>query len=59
VRTRIPVWTLAAYRRLGWDDARILANFPTLRASDLVYAWLYVEANQAEIEAAIHAHESA
>ena len=46
VRTRIPVWTLESYRRLGWDDERILANFPTLRQADLVYAWLYAEANQ-------------
>lgn len=53
VRTRIPLWTLEAYRRLGWDDERLLANFPTLRPSDLVYAWLYIEANQPEIEAAL------
>jgi len=59
VRTRIPVWTLEAYRRLGWDDERILANFPTLRHADLVYAWLYAEANQEEIEAAIREQEVA
>lgn len=59
VRTRIPVWTLEAYRRLGWDDARILANFPTLRPSDLVYAWLYVDANRAEIEQALREQETA
>jgi len=59
VRTRIPVWTLESYRRLGWDDNHILANFPTLRPSDLAYAWLYVEANGAEIEAAIREQEAA
>jgi uncharacterized protein (DUF433 family) len=59
VRTRIPVWTLEAYRRLGWDEPRILANFPTLRQSDLVYAWLYVDANRAEIEEAIRQQEAA
>lgn len=59
VRTRIPVWTLEAYRRLGWDDERLLANFSTLRQADLVYAWLYAEANQAEIEAAICKQEPA
>jgi uncharacterized protein (DUF433 family) len=53
VRTRIPVWTLEAYRRLGWDDERILASFPTLRSSDLFYAWLYVEGNRAEINQAL------
>jgi uncharacterized protein (DUF433 family) len=59
IRTRIPIWTLEAYRRLGWDDAHILANFPTLRPADLVYAWLYVDANRAEIEGAIRAQEAA
>lgn len=53
VRTRIPVWTLESYRRLGWDDARILANFPTLRPADLLLAWAYVEANRDEIEQAL------
>lgn len=54
VRTRIPVWTLESYRRLGWNDERILANFPTLRASDLFYAWMYVAGNEAEIEQALY-----
>jgi len=59
VRTRIPVWILEAYRWLGWDDQRILGNFPTLRPSDLVYAWLYTDANRAEIEQALHEQETA
>ena len=59
VRTRIPVWTLEAYRRLGWDDARLLANFPTLRTSDLECAWRYVASNQREIEQAIREQEEA
>lgn len=50
IRTRIPVWTLEAYRRIGWDDAKLRAEFPTLRSADLVYASLYVEANPEEIE---------
>lgn len=53
VRTRIPVWTLESYRRLGWDNERLLASFPTLRPSDLFYAWMYVEGNRAEIEQAL------
>jgi uncharacterized protein (DUF433 family) len=28
VRTRIPVWTLEQYRRLGWTEAQILDNYP-------------------------------
>ena len=59
VRTRIPVWTLENYRRLGWSEARILANFPTLRAADLVNAWAYAAANEAEIEEAIRENEGA
>src|SRR4051812_24335600 len=45
VRTRIPVWLLESYRRLGWSEARILENFPTLRAADLVNAWAYSESH--------------
>ena len=59
VRTRIPVWTVEAYRRLGWSDEQILANFPTLRPGDLVAAWLYVEANPEAIEQALREQEAA
>ena len=50
VRTRIPVWTLENYRRLGWTEAQILHNFPTLRAADLVNAWSYSSAHPDEIQ---------
>ena len=50
VRTRIPVWSLVAYRKLGVSDAVLLENFPTLRAQDLHNAWNYYAANTAEIE---------
>jgi uncharacterized protein (DUF433 family) len=59
LRTRIPVWTLEAYRRLGWDDDQLLANFPALRRSDLFYARLYVDGNKREIEQAIREQEEA
>lgn len=59
IRTRIPIWTLEAYRRLGWTDTQILANFPTLRPADLVNAWFYVDANLEEIEQAIREQEAA
>lgn len=57
VRTRIPIWTLEAYRQRGWNDAAILANFPTLRTADLASAWLYVDAHRAEIAQALRQHE--
>ena len=59
VRTRIPVWALEGYRRLGWSEAEILENFPTLRASDLAQAWAYVSAHRAVIDQAILANEEA
>lgn len=45
VRTRIPVWALENYRRLGWTEARILENYLTLRAADLVNARAYADAH--------------
>lgn len=59
VRTRISVWVLENYRRLGWSEARLLTNYPTLRAADLVHAWAYVEAHRAEIDEAIRQNEAA
>jgi uncharacterized protein (DUF433 family) len=53
VRTRVAVWMRENYRRLGWNEAKILESYPTLRAADLVNAWAYVSAHPEEIEAAI------
>jgi len=57
VRTRIPVWTLINYRRLGASDEDILSDFPTLSSSDLLNAWAYAEAYPDEIEQAIRENE--
>lgn len=59
VRTRIAVWMLESYRRLGWSEARILTNYPTLRAADLVHAWDYVDAHRSEIDEEIRQNEAA
>ena len=59
VGTRIPVWSLVNYRRLGASDAQILNDFPTLRAGDLVNAWAYAQSNSDEIETAIRENEEA
>jgi uncharacterized protein (DUF433 family) len=59
VRTRIPVWTLESYRRLGWTEAQILDNYPSLGAVDLVNAWAYADAHGEEIEQAIRENEEA
>ena len=58
VRTRIPVWVLEQYRRLGASDVDVLRAYPTLRAADLVNAWAYVRAHRDEIEQQIHANEA-
>ena len=52
VRTRIPVWTLIAYRDEGWTEAKILDAFPSLRAADLVHAWAYADSHRDEVAAA-------
>ena len=57
--TRIPVWVLEGFRRLGWTEAKILASYPTLGASDLATAWAFVEAHRAEIDEAIRVNETA
>jgi uncharacterized protein (DUF433 family) len=53
--TRIEVWVLENFRRLGWSEAFILENYPSLRAADLANAWAYVAANREEIDRAIPA----
>ncbi len=59
VRTRIPIWTLENYRRLGWTEASILENFPSLRAVDLVNAWAYADAHMEEMNKVISANQAA
>lgn len=48
--TRIPVWVLEQYRRLGQTEADILVSYPSLQAADLVAAWAYVDAHPDEID---------
>ena len=57
--TRIPVWTLEHYRRLGLTEAQILAAFPALRATDLVNAWSFVADHGDEIDRQIRENEEA
>ena len=57
--TRIPVWLLESYRRLGWNEARILESFPVLRAADVVNAWAYRDLHSDEIELAIREQDAA
>lgn len=55
--TRIPVWLLVGYRRLGMSDAAILQAYPTLTPSDLESAWDYAASNADEIDRAIQEND--
>lgn len=48
--TRIPVWTLVAYRKLGAKDEELLANYPGLTTTDLGVAWDYYEQNREQVD---------
>ncbi len=55
--TRIPVWVLVQYRKLGASDADLLRCYPTLQAEDLTNAWAYYRSCQGEIEERIRENE--
>ena len=55
--TRIPVWVLVNYRRLGGSDAGLLRDYPSLTAADLEAAWKYAAAHAEEIDRAIRENE--
>ncbi len=57
VRTRIPVWILEQFRRLGVSEADLLRSYPTLRAEDLASAWAYVDRHRDEIDRQILENE--
>lgn len=58
-RTRITVWALEGYRRLGWSEQQVLDSFPALRPVDLLAAFTYAATNRAEIDREIAENESA
>jgi uncharacterized protein (DUF433 family) len=57
--TRISVWGLEEWRRLGWSDARILDAYPQLKREDLAAAWAYAAQHRDEIEQAIRENQKA
>lgn len=58
-RTRIPVWLLERYRRLGVSERDLLDSYPSLRAEDLANAWAFARIHAVEIDEQIHANEEA
>lgn len=59
IRTRIPVWSLVASKRLGFSDYELLQNYPTLRQQDLDNAWNYYLIHSSEIDLDIQENEEA
>jgi uncharacterized protein (DUF433 family) len=56
--TRIPVWALVQYHRLGASEAELLQAYPTLRAEDLANAWTYYRTHRDEIDLQIAENEA-
>jgi len=48
--TRIAVWMLVEFRKLGGTDAELLRDYPQLTQEHLNLAWDYYERNRDEIE---------
>lgn len=55
--SRIPVWCVVNYRRLGATDEVILQAYPTLTPADLEAAFAYAAAHAEEIASAIRENE--
>lgn len=55
--TRIPVWVLDGYRRLGMTDEAILESYPSINPGDLVAAWEYADTHREEMEYLIRINE--
>ncbi len=55
--TRIPVWVLVNFRRLGGSDSDLLRDYPSLTPADLEAAWAYTATHAEEIERAIRENE--
>ncbi len=55
--TRITVWGLAAYRRLGLSDEKIREAVAGLTPADLEAAWDYAHTHAEEIDRAIRENE--
>jgi len=48
--TRIPVWALMGYKKLGVSDRELLQAYPTIDAQNLAYALDYYRDHQKEID---------
>ena len=55
--SRLPVWVLVGYRRLGSSDAEILGYYPQLTEADLAAAWEYAAVHPDEIDRDVRENE--
>ena len=58
-RTRITVWGLVEWRRLGLSDAQIQEQISGLTQPDLSAAWTYYEQHREEVDQDIKQNEEA
>lgn len=56
--TRILVWILVQYRKLGASEVDLLQAYPTLHAEDLANAWIYYRSHKGEIDQQIIENET-
>lgn len=56
-KTRITVWGLVNARKIGYSEADLLENYPSLSAQDLANAWAYANVFTEEIELDIRENE--
>lgn len=57
--TRIPVWTLVQFKKMGADEETLLSMYPTLTHIDLSCAFSYYCLNKHEIDRQIDENEHA
>jgi uncharacterized protein (DUF433 family) len=57
--TRVSVWGLVEWRKLGLNDGQILKRVAGLTAEDLRVAWSYYEQHREEIDRAIRENAAA
>jgi uncharacterized protein (DUF433 family) len=57
--TRITIWGLVEWKKLGLTDAEILQRVRGLTVADLEAAWQYYDRNREEIERALRENEEA
>jgi uncharacterized protein (DUF433 family) len=55
--SRITIWGLVAYRRLGMSDSEIMHAVQGVTRADLEAAWEYAAAHAEEIDEAIRVNE--